>query len=51
MTSMNVIFVGKCLLADGTLNYTKRTVAMVLATLRKCSNAKIVARLIIAQAT
>ena len=48
---MNVIFVGKRLLEDGILKYTKRTVVMVLAMLRKCSNAKIVGRLIITQAT
>ena len=51
MTNMNVIFVGKCLLENGILNYTKRAVVRVLAMLKKCSNAKSVARLIITQAT
>ena len=46
-----MIFVGKCLLEDGILKYTKRTVVMVLATLSKCLNAKIVARIIITPAT
>ena len=48
---MNVIFVVKCLPEDGILKYTKGTVVMLLATLSKCSNAKIVARIIIIQAT
>ena len=48
---MNVIFVGKCLLEDGILKYTKRTVVKVLTILSKCSNAKIVGRTIITQAT
>ena len=49
--NLDVIFVGKCLLENGILNYIKRTVVGVLAMLKKRSNAKSVARLIITQAT